>query len=91
MNAERKIYTTNDYFYVTVTKVTNEDAKVWNEVAGDLIGTKFGKLSTGEIAYRIPRKWYRMLWCGVKLVGVVGCVEGFIIVDKIKNKISSLR
>lgn len=91
MDAERKFYTTNDYFYVTMTKFTNESGKVWNKVAGDLVGIKFVKLSTGEVAYKIPRKWYRMLWCGVKLAGVVGCVECFIIVDKIKNKISSLR
>lgn len=91
MNTERKIYTTNDYFYATTTKTTNEGIKVWNEVASNLVGIKFVKLSTGEIVYKIPSKWYRMLWCGVKLAGVVGYVEGCIIVDKIKNKTSSLR
>lgn len=91
MNTERKFYTTNDYLYATVTGSANEGDKLWNEVAGDLVGVKIIKLSTGERAFKIPRKWYRMLWCGVKLIGVVGCVKVFDVVDTIKNKISSLR
>lgn len=76
---------------MTVTKPTNECVKVWNKAFGNLVGIKIVKLPTDEIAFKIPRKWYRVLWCGVKLAGVMGCMRCSIIVDKIKNKISSLR
>lgn len=80
-----------DYFYGVDPSMTRDEAVVWNEVVGELIGIKVVGLSDGRLAFRISRKPGRFIGSTVKLVGALVLNRIVIITSTIKEKFRFLR